>query len=288
MARLIETDNFTNKDISAAVSIGSYTATAVRLVHVRVLVNQAAGNGDYIIYATITKSAVEYRVIPTTTAAAASGLTSLAFVSLAIPVDVSDVLQVYIDGLAGDTATPDTQVDFYEKDYLRPTVAGRTLDVNSDGEAGVDWANVGGKTSTVALTNTSLNSVSGSVGSIATGGITAASFAAGAIDAAAIAADAIGSSELATSAVTEIAAAVSGTTGSGAISYTFTVNDGANPIDGVEVWVSTNITSANVVAGTLSTSALGTVTFMLDAGTYYAWLQRAGYNFTNPTAFTVS
>lgn len=46
--------------------------------------------------------------------------------------------------------------------------------------------------------------VAGSVGSVATGGIVAASFAAGAIDAAAIATDAIGSAELAASAVAEI------------------------------------------------------------------------------------
>lgn len=51
--------------------------------------------------------------------------------------------------------------------------------------------------------------VTGSVGSVATGGIAAASFAAGAIDAAAIAADAIGSSELAASAVTEIQSGLS-------------------------------------------------------------------------------
>lgn len=51
--------------------------------------------------------------------------------------------------------------------------------------------------------------VTGSVGSIATGGIAAASFAAGAIDAAAIAADAIGASELAASAVAEIQSGLS-------------------------------------------------------------------------------
>jgi hypothetical protein len=50
--------------------------------------------------------------------------------------------------------------------------------------------------------------VTGSVGSVATGGIAAASFAAGAIDAAAIAANAIGASELAADAVAEIADAV--------------------------------------------------------------------------------
>lgn len=50
--------------------------------------------------------------------------------------------------------------------------------------------------------------VAGSIGSIATGGIAAASFAAGAVDASAIAADAIGSSELAATAANEIRDAV--------------------------------------------------------------------------------
>jgi hypothetical protein len=50
--------------------------------------------------------------------------------------------------------------------------------------------------------------VTGSVGSVAAGGIAAASFAAGAIDATAIAADAIGSSELAATAANEIADAI--------------------------------------------------------------------------------
>ena len=149
--RLIETDSLTDTNIATAVSIGSHTATAVGGVIVRVLVKGAAGNGDYIIYATITKSAQEYQIVPITTAPVASGRTAFGFVSLAIPVDVDDVVQVYIDGLAGDTATPDTRVDFYTYDYLRPTVAGRTLDVDADG---------------------SLNSVSGSVGSVS--GLTAA------------------------------------------------------------------------------------------------------------------
>ena len=51
--------------------------------------------------------------------------------------------------------------------------------------------------------------VTGSVGSISTGGITAASFAAGAIDSAAIATDAIGSAELAASAISEIQSGLS-------------------------------------------------------------------------------
>lgn len=82
---------------------------------------------------------------------------------------------------------------------------------------------------------------------------------------------------------------VGGSTGSGAISFPITINDeDNNPIDGVEVWVSTDNPATNVVAGTLSTDALGLVTFMLDAGTYYVWRQKSGYNFTNPVTITVS
>lgn len=94
---------------------------------------------------------------------------------------------------------------------LKPTTAGRTLDVSSGGEAGLDWANVGNPTTSVNLSGTTVSTtqavasvsgavgsvtgnvggnVTGSVGSIATGGISAASFAAGAVDAAALAADA--------------------------------------------------------------------------------------------------
>lgn len=41
---------------------------------------------------------------------------------------------------------------------LKPTTAGRTLDVSSGGEAGVDWANVGSPTTALALTGTTIAS----------------------------------------------------------------------------------------------------------------------------------
>lgn len=58
---------------------------------------------------------------------------------------------------------------------LAPTVAGRTLDVSAGGEAGIDWANIGGKTTANALTSTTfatsqvVASVSGAVGSVSAG-----------------------------------------------------------------------------------------------------------------------
>jgi hypothetical protein len=79
---------------------------------------------------------------------------------------------------------------------LYPTTASRTLDVNANGEAGIDWANVGNPTTTLALTNTTIANVT--VGTIANNAITAAS----------IAADAIDADALATDAVTEIVTAV--------------------------------------------------------------------------------
>jgi hypothetical protein len=40
---------------------------------------------------------------------------------------------------------------------LQPTTAGRTLDVSATGEAGVDWANVGGQSTSVNLSGTTVN-----------------------------------------------------------------------------------------------------------------------------------
>jgi hypothetical protein len=51
--------------------------------------------------------------------------------------------------------TVDYQTDAFGA--LRPTTAGRTLDVTATGAAGIDWANVENPTTTVALTNTTIN-----------------------------------------------------------------------------------------------------------------------------------
>jgi hypothetical protein len=44
--------------------------------------------------------------------------------------------------------------------FLKPTTAGRTLDVTTTGEAGIDWSNIGAPTTTVALTGTTVGVVS--------------------------------------------------------------------------------------------------------------------------------
>lgn len=78
-----------------------------------------------------------------------------------------------------------------------------------------------------------------------------------------------------------------GAGGTGSISWPITITVGGLPVDGVDVWVTTDSAGSNTIAsGTTNDS--GIVTFLLDAGTYYAWKQLAGYSFTNPESFTVS
>lgn len=69
----------------------------------------------------------------------------------------------------GDSYPVVTHTDYGNAKLVRSTTPANTLDVSATGEAGVDWANVGSPTTSVALTGTQVNSVLGSVGSVSTG-----------------------------------------------------------------------------------------------------------------------
>lgn len=58
-------------------------------------------------------------------------------------------------------ASVNTEADTALSDYgaLKPTTAGRTLDVSAGGEAGIDWANVGSPSTAVDLSATTVNLV---------------------------------------------------------------------------------------------------------------------------------
>ena len=76
--------------------------------------------------------------------------------------------------------------------------------------------------------------------------------------------------------------------GAGSTTYTNTVTDSTSaPLDGVEVWITSDSGGASTVAST-TTDTLGAFTVWLDPGTYYLWLAKGGYNFGNPTTITVS
>ena len=135
MIRWLETDSLSNQNIANALAIGAYTADADRLILVQWFADQVAGNGDYIFYLThqIAGAGSSYRYVPKTTATVDSGVTALAGQSALVTVRSGDVLTVYLDGLAGDTTTPDTIVRWFELAALRPTTADRTLAVDANG-----------------------------------------------------------------------------------------------------------------------------------------------------------
>lgn len=79
--------------------------------------------------------------------------------------------------------------------------------------------------------------------------------------------------------------------GTGAISWTpERITDPSHtPIDGVQVWVSTDAVGTDIVArGYTNAFGLLASPFLLDAGTYYLWKQHADYEFTNPESVVVS
>jgi hypothetical protein len=75
--------------------------------------------------------------------------------------------------------------------------------------------------------------------------------------------------------------------GPGGIPKEITITKLSVPVDGAAVWITLDIEGANLIAGTLYTDTFGNVTFMLEAGTYYAWVQKAEVDFVNPTEITV-
>lgn len=90
---------------------------------------------------------------------------------------------------------------------------------------------------------------------------------------------------LLTAASAGLATAVAGL---GAIACTITVNISGVPLQDCDVWVTSDEAGTTIVAGTLQTDASGQCIFYLDAGTYYVWQQKTGYNFTLPDELVVT
>jgi hypothetical protein len=78
------------------------------------------------------------------------------------------------------------------------------------------------------------------------------------------------------------------TGGAGGLQRTIGVTVGGNPLEGASIWVATDSAGTNVVAGPLVTSSQGSVTVLLDTGSYYVWVQKDGYNAILAQPVTVS
>jgi hypothetical protein len=78
------------------------------------------------------------------------------------------------------------------------------------------------------------------------------------------------------------------TGGAGALQRTIGVTASGSPVEGASVWVATDGAGSNIVAGPLTTSSLGIVTVLLDAGGYYVWVQKDGFNAVVAQPITLS
>lgn len=78
--------------------------------------------------------------------------------------------------------------------------------------------------------------------------------------------------------------------GPGSILTTHNIAKGdSTPVAGAQVWITTGTNpAAGIVWGPVASDAMGDVPILLDPGTYYRWVQLAGYTFTNPQPFTVA
>lgn len=97
---------FTGVDISSAASVYSYAIPTGGSWRFQVVLTNAAGNGDYIAYAKIQYggAGTAHPLLPKTTATAASGETDFALATITIDAAETDVISLWIDGLAGDTS----------------------------------------------------------------------------------------------------------------------------------------------------------------------------------------
>jgi hypothetical protein len=75
---------------------------------------------------------------------------------LAVGIVISGALPVEFKYFVVEEAVYDGLFAASAAGYLQSTTAGRTLDVSAGGEAGVDWANVGSPTTSLALTGTTI------------------------------------------------------------------------------------------------------------------------------------
>lgn len=226
-----------NVDIARVANAAVSTASAQLGVNV---VTYASGQAPL-------QSTVAGRTLDVTT----TGEAGIDWANIGAPTTSQTLSGTTVGTASAVTGLTASNLDTTISSRLAPTVAGRTLDVSTGGEAGVDWANVGTPGSTVALSSTTVGTVTTTgtatnvttvnglaanvitAAAINTGAITNTKFAAGAIDAAAIAADAIGASELAADAVTEMRSLASGTSDSGT---TTTMVDAARTEADTDYW----------------------------------------------------
>jgi hypothetical protein len=231
-----------------AISMSGTTLTA-RDIGASVLLSSGTGTGQLSFTAGVVQSSMQ-QILGTTLTETAGQLAGgfKKWFDVATPSGTVNSIPGATAGASGGLFIAGTNAATTVTTSLTTTFTG-----NLTGSVGSVTGAVGSVTGAVASVTGAVGSVTGnvggnvtgSVGSVATGGITTGSFAAGAIDANAIATDAITTAELSTTAVTEIRALANGTSDSGT---TTTMVDAARTEADTDYWVGQMLvpTSGNI------------------------------------------
>lgn len=286
---LLQTDTLSNQNISTALLVATYTANAARKMFVRLFADQIAGNGDYSAYLTIQRAGAgsAYRAVPITTAAVASGVTSAVFLSAPFWVTNTDVVKVYIVGLAGDTTTPDLITEWWEEVQQTGDTYAR-LGAPAGASIAADIASVATNVSTLlarlgAFTGTGINTVLGFLkAAMSKASSLTPSDVGGTFDNTTDSLEAVrdrGDAAWLTS---------GGNGGALSLTYTLTSSVDSSAIQGATVELYAEVGMVTLIDSQV-TNALGQCTFSnLVAGTYYLKRIKSGWTFGNPDTETVS
>lgn len=136
--RLIEIDSLSNQSLVNPLLVGSYTADAERGIFSRVFLNQIAGNGDYLFWLEIQRlGAGAFHRSAITTVPVASGTTACFGSTVIVPVNDTDVIRAYVQGLAADTTTPDSFAEWWEDNSVISIGPSYNAEMNLDASGNV-------------------------------------------------------------------------------------------------------------------------------------------------------
>ena len=113
----LETSTLSNQNISSALLVHTFTNTArIRKIYIDIFIDAVAGgNGDYVAYITRQKAGAGNFYESIKTSKEADAATSYMLNSKPLIIGATDVVRVYILGLAADTTTPDIITEINEE-----------------------------------------------------------------------------------------------------------------------------------------------------------------------------
>lgn len=125
-------------DIRTGAAVYTHTATVSGFVQIQVFISDAAGSGDYVYYIRKQRAGagVNYVMGPKTTSTHAAGETGIGAETILTYCHVGDVVQIYVDGLAGDIAC-NGFIEIVEMDYMllaNDAITAAVIAVSADAE----------------------------------------------------------------------------------------------------------------------------------------------------------